>query len=63
VGRYRVWNRTKYGRSFAGRRWERCKLVVESSVQLGEWEQRPPDDPSSFGRLTGQALAALAQPC
>lgn len=49
--------------AFTERRWERCKLVVESSVQLGEWEQRPPDDPSSFGRLTGQALTALAQPC
>lgn len=36
--------------------------VVESSVQLGEWEQRPPVDPSEFGRLTGRALGALAQP-
>jgi 2-polyprenyl-6-methoxyphenol hydroxylase-like FAD-dependent oxidoreductase len=48
--------------AFTARRWERCKLVVESSVQLGEWEQRPPDDPSLFGRLTGRALATLAQP-
>lgn len=49
--------------AFTDRRWERCKLVVESSVQLGEWEQRPPADPSLFGRLTGKALAALAEPC
>lgn len=49
--------------AFADRRWERCKLVVETSVQLGEWEQRPPADPSLFGRLSGRALGALAQPC
>jgi len=49
--------------AFAPRRWERCKLVVETSVQLGEWEQRPPADPSLFGRLSGRALGALAQPC
>jgi 2-polyprenyl-6-methoxyphenol hydroxylase-like FAD-dependent oxidoreductase len=48
--------------AFTARRWERCRLVVESSVQLGEWEQRPPADPSLYGRLTGQALTTLAEP-
>ena len=26
---------------FMERRWPRCKLVVEASVQVGEWEQNP----------------------
>jgi 2-polyprenyl-6-methoxyphenol hydroxylase-like FAD-dependent oxidoreductase len=47
---------------FAERRFERCRLVVESSVQLGEWELHPPEDPSSAGRLTGATLGALARP-
>src|SRR5437763_2443689 len=27
--------------AFTSRRFERCRLVVETSLQLGEWEQRP----------------------
>jgi 2-polyprenyl-6-methoxyphenol hydroxylase-like FAD-dependent oxidoreductase len=26
---------------FMERRWSRCRLVVEASVQVGEWEQNP----------------------
>ena len=26
---------------FMERRWPRCKLVVEASVQVGEWEKNP----------------------
>ena len=26
---------------FMERRWPRCKLVVEASVQVGKWEQNP----------------------
>jgi 2-polyprenyl-6-methoxyphenol hydroxylase-like FAD-dependent oxidoreductase len=26
---------------FMQRRWARCKLVVDASVQVGEWEQNP----------------------
>jgi 2-polyprenyl-6-methoxyphenol hydroxylase-like FAD-dependent oxidoreductase len=26
---------------FMQRRWARCKLVVEASMQVGEWEQNP----------------------
>jgi 2-polyprenyl-6-methoxyphenol hydroxylase-like FAD-dependent oxidoreductase len=49
-------------RRFGERRFNRCRLVVETSVQLGEWEQRPPGDPTLPGRLTGQVLAELARP-
>lgn len=49
-------------RRFGERRFDRCRLVVETSVRLGEWEQHPPGDPSLPGRLTGQVLAELARP-
>ncbi len=48
---------------FGERRFDRCRSVVDASVQLGEWEQHPPDDPRLPGQLTGRTLAALAQPC
>jgi 2-polyprenyl-6-methoxyphenol hydroxylase-like FAD-dependent oxidoreductase len=48
---------------FGERRFERCRLVVENSVQLGEWEQRPPEDRSLPGSLIGRTLGTLAQPC
>jgi 2-polyprenyl-6-methoxyphenol hydroxylase-like FAD-dependent oxidoreductase len=46
---------------FTPRRWERCRMVVENSVQLGEWEKRPsPEaDPAA---LTNASWAALAEP-
>jgi 2-polyprenyl-6-methoxyphenol hydroxylase-like FAD-dependent oxidoreductase len=47
---------------FGGRRHERCRSVVEASVQLGEWEQHPPADRSLPAQLSGRTLAALAQP-
>jgi 2-polyprenyl-6-methoxyphenol hydroxylase-like FAD-dependent oxidoreductase len=48
---------------FGERRFARCRLVVDASVQLGEWEQRPPADPTAAGQLTGRVLGALAAPC
>jgi 2-polyprenyl-6-methoxyphenol hydroxylase-like FAD-dependent oxidoreductase len=48
---------------FGERRFARCRLVVDASVQLGEWEQRPPADPTAAGQLTGRVLGALATPC
>jgi 2-polyprenyl-6-methoxyphenol hydroxylase-like FAD-dependent oxidoreductase len=47
---------------FMARRYERCRMVVEHSLQLGEWEQYP-DTPGAdpFG-LQQRARAALAQP-
>ncbi len=56
-----IW-RAPAPRRFGARGFDRCRLVVETSVQLGEWEQRPPADPSLPGRLMGQALAELARP-
>jgi hypothetical protein len=26
---------------FMERRWDRCKLVVEASIQVGDWELNP----------------------
>ena len=48
--------------AFTKRRYERCKLVVETSLQLSEWEVDPPDDRSLPHQLMGRALGALAQP-
>ena len=48
--------------SFTRRRFDRCKLVVETSLHLSEWEVDPPEDRSQAQRLVGQALGALSQP-
>ena len=48
--------------AFTTRRFERCKLVVETSLQLSAWEVDPPEDPALHHRLTGRALGALSQP-
>lgn len=47
--------------TFMQRRYERCKFIFESSLQIGAWEQRPtPDaDPAA---LTKKMLATVAQP-
>lgn len=47
---------------FMRRRFERARLVVENSRQLGAWEQHPPPDGSAYGALVGASLGALAQP-
>jgi 2-polyprenyl-6-methoxyphenol hydroxylase-like FAD-dependent oxidoreductase len=48
--------------AFGARRWDRCKLVVETSLQLSEWEVDPPPDPALPQQLMGRALAALSEP-
>jgi len=48
--------------AFTRRRFDRCRLVVETSLQLSAWEVDPPDDPALHHQLTGRALAALSQP-
>jgi 2-polyprenyl-6-methoxyphenol hydroxylase-like FAD-dependent oxidoreductase len=45
---------------FMERRWERCRLVVENSLQLGEWEKHPDDPQADPAGLTDASLAALA---
>lgn len=47
---------------FMSRRFERARTVVESSLQLSRWEQRPPADPRAAGALIGRTLGALALP-
>jgi 2-polyprenyl-6-methoxyphenol hydroxylase-like FAD-dependent oxidoreductase len=47
--------------AFMKRRYERCKFVVESSLQIGEWEQQaePQGDAAS---LTEKMLQVMASP-
>lgn len=47
-----------YGR----RRYERCRLVVEKSVQLGAWEQNPGDPDADPARVTRESWDILRQP-
>jgi 2-polyprenyl-6-methoxyphenol hydroxylase-like FAD-dependent oxidoreductase len=47
--------------AFMARRYERCRLVVENSLQLGEWEKHPDDpeaDPAALSNASWGALAA-----
>ena len=46
---------------FMARRYERCEMVVENSVRLGEWEQSAPPDADPVG-LTSRSWALLAEP-
>lgn len=46
---------------FMVRRFERCRLVIENSVKLGQIEMRR-GSPHEHARLMGEALAALRQP-
>jgi 2-polyprenyl-6-methoxyphenol hydroxylase-like FAD-dependent oxidoreductase len=47
--------------AFMLRRYERCKLIVESSLQIGEWEQHP-DPNANVGALMARVGQAVAQP-
>jgi naringenin degradation protein FdeE len=48
--------------AFMDRRWERCRLVVENSLQLGEWEKHPDDPEADPAALSNASFAALAAP-
>jgi 2-polyprenyl-6-methoxyphenol hydroxylase-like FAD-dependent oxidoreductase len=49
--------------AFMHRRYERCRMVVENSRQLGEWEQNAlPETGRLSAELTEQSWAALAEP-
>lgn len=48
--------------AFMERRYERCRLVVENSLQLGEWDKHPGDPAADPGGLMNESLAALAAP-
>lgn len=47
---------------FMARRFERCRIVVENSAQLGAWEQDPSVPPAEHARLSNESFAALAAP-
>jgi 2-polyprenyl-6-methoxyphenol hydroxylase-like FAD-dependent oxidoreductase len=47
---------------FMTRRYERCRMVVESSFQLGEWEKTPDATGSDPVGLLNKSMQALAQP-
>lgn len=47
---------------FVKRRFERCRLVVENSLRLGEWEKRPDDPDADPAGLSDASFAALAAP-
>jgi 2-polyprenyl-6-methoxyphenol hydroxylase-like FAD-dependent oxidoreductase len=47
---------------YTPRRHERCRLVVENSVQLGEWERDPGAPDADPVRLTRESWATLVQP-
>ncbi len=46
---------------FMQRRFERCKFIVEGSLQLGEWEMNPAPDADAPG-LTKKMIGMMAQP-
>jgi 2-polyprenyl-6-methoxyphenol hydroxylase-like FAD-dependent oxidoreductase len=47
---------------FTRRRFERCRFVVETSLQLGEWEKRPDDPDADPAGLSQRAWAVLGEP-
>jgi 2-polyprenyl-6-methoxyphenol hydroxylase-like FAD-dependent oxidoreductase len=46
---------------FMERRFERCRMVVENSAQLGEWERHPTETADPLG-LTSASWEALSAP-
>ncbi len=48
--------------AFMTRRYERCRLVVENSFQLGEWEKVPNMPGANPVAVEGATIRALAQP-
>lgn len=46
---------------FMRRRFDRCRMVVENSAQLGEWERAAPPDADPVA-LTSRSWAQLAEP-
>jgi 2-polyprenyl-6-methoxyphenol hydroxylase-like FAD-dependent oxidoreductase len=48
--------------SFMTRRFERCRLVVDNSLQLGEWEKNPDAADADPAGLTDTTQVAMAVP-
>ncbi|HET9103915.1 MAG TPA: FAD-dependent oxidoreductase [Solirubrobacteraceae bacterium] len=47
---------------FMERRYDRCRMVVQNSVQLSEWEKSAAEHEEDAGRLQGESFASLAAP-
>jgi 2-polyprenyl-6-methoxyphenol hydroxylase-like FAD-dependent oxidoreductase len=47
---------------FAERRFDRCRMVVDNSVQIGAWELAPHSPGADPAGLLDRSMAALAQP-
>jgi 2-polyprenyl-6-methoxyphenol hydroxylase-like FAD-dependent oxidoreductase len=47
---------------FMERRWERCRMVVENSLQLSRWERDPDAIGADPGGLTNESFRLLALP-
>lgn len=47
---------------FNERRYERCRMVVENSIQLGEWEKDPTSPRAEYVKLLDDSMRSLAQP-
>ena len=47
--------------AFMQRRYERCRMVFDAGLQLGEWEKHPTADADPAG-LSARTYAALAEP-
>ena len=48
--------------ALVARRFDRSRLVVETSLQLSRWEQQPGPPNPAAGRLIAETMAALAAP-
>src|SRR5262249_27317385 len=48
--------------TFMQRRFERCRMVVENSMQLGDWEKTSNVSQAHHAALIDRSLTALAQP-
>ena len=48
--------------AFTERRFERCRMVVENSRRLGEWEKTPDAPDADPVGLMNRSFAALAEP-
>jgi 2-polyprenyl-6-methoxyphenol hydroxylase-like FAD-dependent oxidoreductase len=47
---------------FMERRFDRCQMVVDNSLQLGEWEKHPDDPGADPAGLSNTTMVALAGP-
>ena len=47
---------------FMQRRYDRCRMVVQNSVQLSEWEKNAAEHEQDAGRLQSESFASLAAP-